>query len=299
MGERKDYVIVAPKYSKSNGVRTLYLLAQELEKKGYRAFVFAPKTNEVDCQFINRVTKNMQKNAIVVYPETVFGNPLAFDNVVRYILYYPQKLGGTKNFNKNELLITYSKEYYSDAEELFFPCLDKKLFYADDTKKDVDCYFVYKKGKWRDIKEFDSMIEINAKFPEKREDLASLLRRTKTLYSYDDHTLLLDEAYACGCKVKIVTESGFADYVSRYDEYFKDYEQNLDNFIKKSQKMKNGQYQKSLSFENVSFKQIFDYCKCMIMYRLFLFLNDEEKAMKNFWKAEKKLRVKGNERKAV
>ena len=146
MSNKKDYIIVAPKYSKSNGVRTLYRLAEELENKGYNVYVFAPKTKDVNCKFISQVTEKMRKQAIVIYPEIIWGNPLQFNNVVRYILYYPGKLGGTKEYNKNELLVTYSKKYYSNAGEMYFPCLDAKLFYKDDTLKDLDCYFVYKKG---------------------------------------------------------------------------------------------------------------------------------------------------------
>ena len=295
MSNKKDYIIVAPKYSKSNGVRTLYRLAEELENKGYNVYVFAPKTKDVNCKFISQVTEKMRKQAIVIYPEIIWGNPLQFNNVVRYILYYPGKLGGTKEYNKNELLVTYSKKYYSNAGEMYFPCLDAKLFYKDDTLKDLDCYFVYKKGKWKEVKEFEYMIEINSSYPETREKLAQLLRKTKTLYSYDDCSLLLDEAYACGCNVKIITETGFVDYVSNYEETYKDYEKLLDNFIKCSQAMNCDDSYKRQDLQEISLRNKLSYYKNKLLYKIFLLLNDEDTAMKKWWKAETKLRCKNAE----
>lgn len=295
VSNKKDYVIVAPKYSKSNGVRTLYRLAMELENKGYNVYVFAPQTKDVNCKFISQITDEMRKNSVVVYPEIVFGNPLRFNNVVRYILYYPGILGGSKKYCSNELLVTYSKKYYPEALEMYFPCLDNKLFYKDSTAKDVDCYFVNKKGKWKEIKEFENMVEINASYPETREKLAQLLRRTKTLYSYDDCTLLLDEAYACGCNVKVITETGFVDYVSNYEEIYKNYEALFDNFIKQSQAMNFSNYQEKQNFPNISLKKKLSYYKNRLLYKMFLLLKDEDNALKRWWKAETKLRCKNAE----
>ena len=292
MSSKKDYVIVAPKYSKSNGVRTLYRLATELEKKGYNVSVFSSPTKDINCKFISQITSEMRKNAVVVYPEIVWGNPLQFNNVVRYILYYPGILGGSKEYSSNELLITYSKKYYPDAEEMYFPCLDNKLFYKDSTTKDVDCYFVYKKGKWKEIKEFEGMLEINASYPKTREELAQLLRRTKTLYSYDDCTLLLEEAHACGCNVKIVTETGFVDYVSDYNDVYKNYEKLLDHFIQQSQAMNCIVCSEALNIQDISIRRKLSYYKNKLLYKIFLLLNNEEKAMNKWWKAETKLRCK-------
>lgn len=234
---KKDYVIFAPKYSISNGTRVLYRLAEELKLRGYNAYVYAIPSDVKDVEYIDEINDEMRKNAIIIYPEIVTGNPLQFQNVVRYVLYYPGKLGGESSYDEYELPFVFDRKYFSQGDVLTIPSLDKSIFYKDDTKKDVDCYFVYKGGKWKEIKEFDNMIEINGCYPATRKELGDLLRRTKTLYSYDSHSQLLAEAKECGCNVKIVTEDGFEDYLGNYDEYIKDFEKQIDNFVEKTQKM--------------------------------------------------------------
>lgn len=88
-----NYVIYAPPLTSSAGIRALYRLSVELEKRGLSAPILCyKKTDGYHC--INAFTKEMQENDIVIYPEVVRGNPLGFFRVVRYVLYYPGKLGG-------------------------------------------------------------------------------------------------------------------------------------------------------------------------------------------------------------
>ena len=232
----KKYIIWAPKYYKSNGIKVLYKLHDLLLEKGYDVYMYAQPT-EYKCKYISHITNKMRKNDIVIYPEIVFNNPLKFQNVVRYILYYPGVNGGTKQYDDYELKFTFYKLFYPDADELFISTLDTKTFYKDDTEKTKECYFVYKGGKWKDIPEFKDMTEINMQFPETKEELAKLLRETKTLYSFDDCSLLLEEANICGCDVKIVRENGFEDYHSNYIEKLTIQDKCLLNFIEKTQKM--------------------------------------------------------------
>ena len=249
----KKYIIWAPKYCHSNGVRVLYRLRELLEERGYEAYMYAPES-DYDSKYLDKITPHMRKNDIVIYPEIVYHNPLQFQNVVRYVLYYPGKNGGTLNYEDYEYKITYSENFYPQTDILAIPTLNKKLYFKDETSKDTDCYFVYKGGKWKDIPEFKNMVEINMQYPETREELSKLLRRTKTLYSYDDCTLLLDEACMCGCNVKIVRKDGFEDYNSNYDSAFEDLEKQLDVFIEKTQSMNYTGPIKKLSFSRKEFK---------------------------------------------
>lgn len=260
---KKKYIICSAKFSKSNGVRVLYKLQEELQARGYDAYMFAPGSYCDDKhKYISDITEEMRKNDIVIYPEIVFGNPLKFQNVVRWILYYPGKLGGDNKYADYEQVFTFNKTYAKQYDVLGMDTLDKNLFYYDGTVKDIDCYFVYKGGKWKEIEEFNSMTEINMKFPEKREDLANLLRRTKTLYSYDRNTLLLDEAIKCGCEVKIVEENGFSDYKGdKYDKFCALFNEQITNFIDKTQKMNyKGKIQKGkISFIMIKYLKYFIY----------------------------------------
>lgn len=239
---KKPYVICAPQYSKSAGCRVLFKLAELLEEKGYTAYVFAPPSDEYKkCRYITpkEITDELRGNAIMVYPEVVFGNPLQFQNVVRYVLYFPGKNGGAKTYHNSEMIFTFFEEYYPSADVLFISTMDRSLFYQDDTPKTTDCYFVYKNGKWRDVPEFKDMVEINMSYPKERSDLAALLRKTKNFYSYDPYTLLLDEATACGCNVFTVTEDGFKPYTegALFLERASHTDAQIESFIKKTQEM--------------------------------------------------------------
>lgn len=274
----KKYIIWAPQYAKSNGIRVLYKLAQQLEQKGYEAYIWCEAETCKDVKYIKKITDENRKNDIVVYPEIVLGNPLEFQNVARWILYFPGKLGGSKEYDDYEVPFVFGRVYYPKGDILLIDTLDRKLFYKDDTIKDTDCYFVYKKGKWREIPKFENMTEITYDYPKTREELAQLLRRTKTLYTYDDHTILADEAALCGCDVKIVRENGFEDFHIQEDKI--DYEGQLDNFIKKTQQMNyKGKIRKKPAISKLFYKKYY------LKYLLYKYiLRNEQKALTNLKK---------------
>lgn len=251
----KKYIIYAPEYChRSNGVKVLYKLSEELNKRGYDAYIYAPHAED-DTRFKyinpNKITKNMRENDIIIYPEMVFGNPLEFQNVVRWILYYPGVNGGSTSYSDYEVLFTFSKDFF-DASLLYIPTIDLSIYCDNGTPKMIDCVFIYKGGKWKDIPELDNLTTITNLYPEKQEDLVKLLQKTNTLYSYDDCSALLEEAALCGCKVKIIRKDGYEDFIPRYNS--KQAEENskndIENFIKITQKMNyKGQIEKISLFE--------------------------------------------------
>lgn len=235
--QKRDYIICVQGFLKSNGSRVLHNLAKLLENKGYNVFLyyFSFDKERPDFKYIYDLKKINLDNTVVIYPEIYFGNPLNLKYVVRYVLYYPSKNGGDSIYHPAELIFTHSRKFTEKGDVLTLPYIDTNIFYKDNSKKDKICYFVNKSGKWKDIPELKNAIEINMTFPSKREDLAKLLRETKTLYSYDDCSDLLDEALFCGCEVKIIRENGFEEYKPIYEEMISDYEKQLDNFISKTQ----------------------------------------------------------------
>jgi hypothetical protein len=235
----KRYVIWAQPLTRSHGTRVLYMLYERLRAKGCRAVLFCPTEHRDEYEYIDILDEKTLAEDIVVYPEIVSGNPLRFQNVVRFVLYFPGVLAGETSYHPGELVFTWSTDYYN-APCLFWPTIDKTLFYDAGLPKTQDCYFINKRGIWKKIPEIHGAVEINMDFPKTREELARLLQTTRVLYSFEDYSIIHDEASLCGAQVEIVSENGLIDYVP----YFKDgimddalVENMLDNFIRLTQKM--------------------------------------------------------------
>jgi hypothetical protein len=235
--ERKKYIICAPLYSGSAGVRVLYMLRDILEEKGFDAKIFClSKNTQTDLSvFTKKITNDNRKNDIVVYPEIVAGNPLRIRNVARLILFYPGRNGGMRRYHKSEMLFTYHPEFMPDADILTIPWIDESLFNNPGYERTQDCCFVYKGGRWKDVKELNNLPTITMRWPESREKLADLLKHTKTLYSFDNASAVLEEALLCGANVMLVTAEGYMPYKSRYKYESEKFPEQLKNFITKTQ----------------------------------------------------------------
>lgn len=293
----RDYVICAPKLSNSNGVRVLHVLAQKLKERGCNVKLFSvpDESNKDIC--ITNITDEMRNNSIVVYPEFIYGNPLKFRHVVRLILYYNGAASKFQNYDKSELLFTYNKKYAPQSDLLCIPGLDEDIFYNDvNVEKDCDCYFVYKGGMWKDVPEFEHLTKITRQYPKTRKELGELLRKTKTLYSFDNCSLILDEALMCGCNVKIVKENGFEDYKSDYFNDVKDFDTQLDNFIEKTQKMNNENIVKQRNLKGFYYKNKLNYYLYKIAHKVFLPIN-KSIAQKCWFRAETRLSMTENNKK--
>lgn len=281
----KSYIIVIQKYSKSNGIRVLLKLARLIKNAGYPVYLFTENdnlNNEFNC--ICDISRSMRKNDIVIYPEIIRKNPLGFQNVVRYILYYPGVNGGDEEYDDYEYKVTYLDEYYPGADKLTIPSLDSSIFYKDDNvTKSVDCYFVHKRGKFRELENSENMIEINMDYPSSRKELGDLLRKTKTLYSYDDNSLILDEAYACGCKVKIIQPDGIYDWHSNYSNMIESFEKDFDKFIKKTQCLNYNGKIKKYNFEGVTCRQILQLTREILLYIFRRYVIKDQTKMQRAW----------------
>jgi hypothetical protein len=149
------------------------------------------------------------------------------------VLYYPGVLGGTPAYHPSETVFTWARQYH-DAPVLSVPSIDTSLFFDPGLPKTQDCYFVHKGGKWRDLEEVEGLMEINMDFPKTREQLAEILKTTGTLYSFDPHSALNDEAKVCGANVRLVTPDGHVGF-EREDEDLDLFGRQLDFFIEATQ----------------------------------------------------------------
>jgi O-antigen biosynthesis protein len=188
------YVITAPPYThKSAGIKVLYELQKWLIRYGKDAMILNFKS-----------PYRAEDDDIVVYPEIVSGNPLRAKRVVRYILNHPGLLGGDKEYDRNEILIAYDSALaqYSNGVILTTPCIED--FFSDmGYERTLNCFYVGK-GTNTHHPATRACIEITSRWPARRRELAELLNRTRTFYTYDQRTALITEATRCGCTVRIV-----------------------------------------------------------------------------------------------
>ena len=279
----KKYIICISGLTRSNGVKAMYNLANILSNYGYESYIYpggavkSDKYNYLDC-----ITRDMEKNDIIIYPEVVKNNPCRFRNVVRYILYYPGILGGNKSYYKTEMIFTWDKKYYN-ADVLYQSGLDRKKFVNLHKKRIVNCVFVHKGGRWKKIPELDNLIEINMDYPKTKNELIELLNQTNILYSFDKDSVLNEEALLCGVNVKIVTNDGFEDYISKESFNSDIFNEQVRNFINKTQNMKC--YYAEPYF---NFKMIYLRYKIFI-YRILYSITNKEKFRKKIVKYQLKI----------
>lgn len=75
-----------------------------------------------------KIHSNLRQSPVVVYSETILGNPLKAKRVMRWVLNFPGALGGSLHFPNDEYVVAYSnkiKECVSNCNDvLFLPAVD-------------------------------------------------------------------------------------------------------------------------------------------------------------------------------
>lgn len=136
---KKDvYYIYAPTYVEwSAGIRVLHYLCEELNSNGFETFMvihgmgvhpkvsFSSRSPILTKGILNSHSVNNRRQ-IAIYPETINGNPMNAPYVIRWLLNFPNLLGGNKKFN-NETIFAYS-ESIARSYEKFNGTLPDVLF---------------------------------------------------------------------------------------------------------------------------------------------------------------------------
>jgi hypothetical protein len=204
--KKLPYVMYSVDYRHASaGIRACHRLVHELNELGYPAYSFHktnPEWNELRW-------KNQVPEFIAIYPEIISGNPLNSNRVVRWILNVPGKIGGPTTYDSKDMFFAWNNSFLSNVPLLTVDIMEHDLFFDTDKKENNEvCYFG--KGCFRVAEQSDTtknMIQITCDWPPTRKETATLLRNTKTLYTYDDCTSIIDEAFACGCKVILMPEN--------------------------------------------------------------------------------------------
>lgn len=216
------FLIQAPAYThRSSGVRALYRLCHHLNRAGYPSAMVAPPTKTPphwDVPF----HRGKVGDSIVVYPEVYPGNPLGARRVVRWALNNPGLLGGDSFYADEEMVFAYDPQRLAIVSQavtkplnqkriLWTALIDPTYIYPDPSvPRTIDCSFTHKGRALRDRFPLPADTTI-VPLEELTPDMAALgdvLRRTRTLYSYDHYSNVLREGAICGCELRVMGEDG-------------------------------------------------------------------------------------------
>lgn len=150
-----------------------------------------------------------RKNSIVIYPDSVYGNFLCAQHVVRYFLYYNPFPNDENAYGKDDLFVAYREVFVDrkvnpEGNLLTLWNFNSSLYQCyNKGERKGNCYIV-RKGRLRaDLPhEFDGPVIDNLS----EEDKVKVLNECKYCYSYDLQTFYSTIAAVCGCISVIVFE---------------------------------------------------------------------------------------------
>ncbi len=241
--QRHPFYIVAPEYTRvSAGIKALHYLCHALNSIGQPAFMYLSQaqynshspyarnlTNpdwntEILTQDTAEHHYKMGLTPIVIYPETIPGNPLGAKVVMRYVMNYPGHLGGDTEYHEDEILYGYSKKLAEAVgfpeQNLFIPVSDTSIYHPP---KDIhaprkgSCFWSAKyeqhhKGKLLPITRQSTKITRYEKNSQTPREIAELFRTSEVFYTYEN-TALAIEAMLCGCPAVFIPNEHLTEVI--------------------------------------------------------------------------------------
>ena len=238
---KKTYIIYTWGYTnESGGVLVLHKLCDLLREAGEDAYIWPADKKFYACfSIFHRYWKKFRqwvqsrasvpfllnpdlntpiapaskvKNAIVIYPEVISGNPLRSKHVVRWFLNKPGFFTNKINYGNNELYFFYQKIFNDPIinnnknNELFIlPDLITEYKQTNFSHREGTC-FIVRKGKDRISSSENLQGEvIDGK---SHSEIAEIFNKSEFCISYDSYTMFSAYASICGCKSIVVPTPG-------------------------------------------------------------------------------------------
>jgi hypothetical protein len=201
-------IIYTPPFDiKCGGIVVLHYLAKiinDLNHPNFYAKLFLYNNlryKNIFCNdFVNDINE-INENTIVIYPETISGNPLNCHNIVRWVLL---ELGiempkdHYKNWNQNDLIYHWESKDKLNNKILRYHWINP-IFNNKKLIRNKTCYLI-KKGKLihknrKDIHPKESICLENLGL----EEIANIFNESTYFYCYDPKTMYIIFAIFCGC----------------------------------------------------------------------------------------------------
>lgn len=209
--------------------QSLVYYIHKLSKKIHFKDVFLLKETPVSTMPGIKIQRNpffCRRNTIVIYPETLYGNPLEAENVVRWLLYFHRFKDVEGAFGMNDLFVCY-RDIFNDPE-LNPSEVTLKVNYFDDQlyrqynfgPRSGKCYILRKGKDRKDLPEhFEGPVFDNNM---SQEELVKMFNEHEYCYSYDTQSFYSAIAAICGCKSVVVMEPGKTekDYLGKGETHY-------------------------------------------------------------------------------
>ena len=226
------YVIYASQYTyTSSGVRALHLLCHALNNLGYEAYVMSGITHgglQTPTAYVLRrgQLREAGREPIVVYPQSIEGNPLDAAVVARWLLHRPGIYAEDcrASFGADEMIFYHIKDFLYDgvkATRLCMPTTDPRIYNNldnphDSARKGYVLYMSRYLATGLPVADFlkDALV-VSPKSPRPAEELAEIYRRSELFFAYET-TAAGHEATLCGCPT-VYLESPLIDGILGQD----------------------------------------------------------------------------------
>lgn len=211
--------------SASAGIRALHFLCHALNYHGFPSYLILATNaskgySPVNSELITPVlTQEMadehfraNKKPITIYSETIPGNPLNAQFVVRYLMNFVGDLGGPKSYSDQDFILSYSRNISEDFRiktgrsvdaELFLPAIDPREFIEEESSKKGNHYLLYA-GKYRALHgkppevNKPELIEIrrDGRHAQSRQELIELIKSAKAVISVENSSIITEAVLA-------------------------------------------------------------------------------------------------------
>jgi hypothetical protein len=206
-------------HPQENSLININVLNTYNDKRGTYEYNLLQRINLANAPFNLKILKEYNseylEQFIVVYPEVISTNPLKSKKIVRYFGSKNGILNGIDAPVENDFKLAHSRAIDSSADHiLFFPYINP-IFNDLDTdpleSRSLNCYYIGKGYLYGSTPAVPDAFEITRHFPQRKSDLAYLLKRTKFFFTYDVWTNLNVEAVMCGAIPVFLANQPYSD----------------------------------------------------------------------------------------